>query len=110
MADDTRDPGPSAAAQAGGLGRPRIRGLLRVRLAVYLKVLACNVKRMVKYLAGEARKAAAVAAGTPGAATDAASRVILRLLGHREASGPAFVAAWRSRRAGRRDFFQTAAA
>lgn len=33
-----------------GLGRPRIRGLLRIRLAVHLKALACNVKRMVRYL------------------------------------------------------------
>ena len=30
-----------------GLGRLRVRGGERVRLAVYLKALACNVKRMV---------------------------------------------------------------
>ena len=31
-----------------GLGRLRVRGGERVRLAVYLKALACNVKRMVR--------------------------------------------------------------
>ena len=30
-----------------GLGRLRVRGGERVRLAIYLKALACNVKRMV---------------------------------------------------------------
>ena len=30
-----------------GLGRLRVRGGERVRLAVYLKTLACNVKRMI---------------------------------------------------------------
>jgi len=43
-----------------GLGRLRVRGGTRVRLAVYFKALACNVKRMVKYLAAQARKAAKV--------------------------------------------------
>ena len=33
-----------------GLGRLRIRGRPRVELAVYLKTLACNVKRMVRAL------------------------------------------------------------
>jgi hypothetical protein len=37
----------SELKRAQGLGRLRIRGFLRVRLAVYLKALACNVKRMV---------------------------------------------------------------
>lgn len=99
----------SELKRAHGLGRPRIRGALRVRLAVYLKVLACNVKRMVKYLAGKAKKAAA-AATAEGAAADGASCVVLRLLGRREAGGSAFVNAWWSRRTGRRDFFRTAAA
>ena len=31
-----------------GLGRLRVRGGERVRLVVYLKALACNVKRMVR--------------------------------------------------------------
>ena len=31
-----------------GLGRLRVRGGGRVELAVYLKALACNVKRMVR--------------------------------------------------------------
>ena len=96
----------SELKRAHGLGRPRIRGLLRVRLAVYLKVLACNVKRMVKHLAGEARKAAA----TAEAEADAASCVILRLLGLRKAGETVFIAGWRPRRTGGRDFFRTAAA
>lgn len=33
-----------------GLGRLRTRGLTRVRLAVYLKALACNVKRMLNHV------------------------------------------------------------
>jgi hypothetical protein len=76
----------SELKRAHGLGRLRIRGFLRVRLAVYLKALACNVKRMVKYLADRARKAEnAAAAAAEGAETaaDAASCVILHLLGLR---------------------------
>ena len=46
----------SELKRAHGLGRLRVRGGKRVRLAVYLKVLACNIKRMVKYLAAEARR------------------------------------------------------
>ena len=99
----------SELKRAHGLGRPRIRGVLRVRLAVYLKVLACNVKRMVKHLAGEARKAVA-AATTEGAVADAASCVILRFLGRREAGGAVSIGAWRLRRTGRRKFFRAAAA
>ncbi len=37
----------SKLKRAHGLGRLRVRGGRRVRLAVYLKALACNVKRMV---------------------------------------------------------------
>ena len=37
----------SELKRAHGLGRLRVRGGLRVRLAVYLKALACNIKRMV---------------------------------------------------------------
>ena len=37
----------SELKRAHGLGRLRVRGGQRVRLAVYLKALACNVKRMV---------------------------------------------------------------
>lgn len=37
-----------------GLGRLRVRGGLRVRLAVYLKALACNVKRMIYALQAQA--------------------------------------------------------
>ena len=37
----------SELKRAHGLGRLRVRGEARVGLAVYLKALACNVKRMV---------------------------------------------------------------
>jgi hypothetical protein len=40
-----------------GLGRLRVRGAKRVRLAIRLKALACNVKRMVGYLVEAARTA-----------------------------------------------------
>jgi hypothetical protein len=73
----------SELKRAHGLGRLRIRGFLRVRLTVHLKALACNVKRMVKYLADRARKAENAAAAAAEAATDAASCVILHLLGLR---------------------------
>ncbi len=48
----------SELKRAHGLGRLRVRGGLRVRLAVYLKALACNVKRMVKHLVRRAARAA----------------------------------------------------
>ena len=38
----------SELKRAHGLGRLRVRGGPRVRLAVYLKALACNIKRMVR--------------------------------------------------------------
>jgi hypothetical protein len=62
-----------------GLGRLRIRGLTRVRLAVHLKALACNVKRMVKHLAERGRKSAEAvsAAETAGDAAASSLRVIL---------------------------------
>ena len=47
----------SELKRSHGIGRLRVRGLLRVRLAVCLKALACNVKRMVKYLAERRRMA-----------------------------------------------------
>ena len=46
----------SELKRAHGLGRLRVRGELRVKLSVYFKVLACNVKRMVIYLAEKAKK------------------------------------------------------
>lgn len=48
----------SELKRAHGLGRLRVRGGARVKLAVYFKALACNVKRMVRYLAAQARKGA----------------------------------------------------
>jgi hypothetical protein len=47
-----------------GLGRLRVRRAKRVRLAVRLKALACNVKRMVRYLVEAARADARTAAAT----------------------------------------------
>ena len=41
-----------------GLGRLRVRGGLRVRLTVYLKALACNIKRMISALQAQAANAA----------------------------------------------------
>lgn len=52
----------SELKRAHGMGFLRVRGGARVRLAMYFKALACNVKRMVKYLAQQARKAAKQAA------------------------------------------------
>ena len=52
----------SELKRAHGLGFLRVRGGKRVRLAVYFKALACNVKRMVRYLAEKARKAVQIAA------------------------------------------------
>ena len=45
-----------------GLGRLRVRGGERVRLAVYLKALACNVKRMIRARLDEMLVPAAVLA------------------------------------------------
>ncbi|MFQ5985612.1 MAG: transposase [Alphaproteobacteria bacterium] len=93
----------SELKRAHGLGRLRIRGVLRVRLAVYLKALACNVKRMVKHLADRARKAenaAAAAAEGAEAAAPPASCVILHLLGLRRPALAAPRARGRRLRAG----------
>ena len=51
----------SELKRAHGLGKLRVRGGKRVKLSVFLKVLACNVKRMVKYLAEQAKIAARAA-------------------------------------------------
>ena len=103
----------SELKRAHGLGRLRIRGFLRVRLTVYLKALACNIKRMVKHLAKRARKAgnAAAAAGKGiEAAADAASCAILHLLRRREAVPAALATLWRAVGAGRRHLSRPAAA
>jgi hypothetical protein len=55
-----------------GLGRLRIRGLLRIRLAVRMKAPACNVKRMVNYLVGRSRTSARRATATVEEAAAAA--------------------------------------
>ena len=60
----------SELKRAHGLGRLRVRGGPRVRLAVYLKVLACNIKRMVRARLVEMEKAAQGLAETvPAVAT-----------------------------------------
>lgn len=47
-----------------GLGKLRVRGGLRVKLSVCFKILACNVKRMVNYLAEKARQALKIITAT----------------------------------------------
>ena len=39
-----------------GLGRLRVRGRPRVKLAVVLKTVACNFKRFIQYRLAEARQ------------------------------------------------------
>ena len=51
-----------------GLGRLRVRGGARVKLAVYFKALACNVKRLVRYWAALAAQLAKLAENVAGAA------------------------------------------
>jgi len=56
----------SELKRAHGLGHLRVRGGARVRLAVYLKALACNIKRMVQaLLAAKFRKPSVVATEAP---------------------------------------------
>ena len=101
----------SELKRAHGLGRPRIRGFLRVRLAVYLKALACNVKRMVRHLAERGRKAGeAVSAAAAGAEAAAASCAILCLLTRREPALAGLATPWRAVGAGRRHLSRLAAA
>ena len=66
----------SELKRAHGLGCPRVRGFLRIRLAVILKVLACNVKRMIRHLVS-AGKAAANAART-AFPVESAHRLLVR--------------------------------
>lgn len=78
----------SELKRAHGLGRLRVRGLKRVRLAVYLKALACNVKRMVRWVAQRSRETDAAAAG----AGESVSRVLTCFLGPRGAFQEALAA------------------
>ena len=50
-----------------GLGRLRVRGGRRVRLVVYLKALACNIKRMVRVRLAEKAQTVLQEAGLVGA-------------------------------------------
>jgi len=84
----------SELKRAHGLGRLRIRGFLRVRLAVYLKALACNVKRMVRYLVERGRKAAEAVAGAAEGASEAAASSVCVIL--------TAIRAWAAVLAGRR--------
>jgi Transposase DDE domain/Transposase domain (DUF772) len=59
----------SELKRAHGMGFLRVRGGARVRLAVYFKALACNVKRMVVYFAQQAKKSAKA----PGQMTEQAA-------------------------------------
>ena len=61
----------SELKRAHGLGRLRVRGGRRVRLAVYLKALACNFKRMVHARLVEMENTAQRAVGTVPAVTAA---------------------------------------
>ena len=82
-----------------------------MRLAVYLKALACNVKRMVRHLAERGRKAGeAVSAAAAGAEAAAASCAILCLLTRREPALAGLATPWRAVGAGRRHLSRLAAA
>jgi hypothetical protein len=48
----------SELKRSHGLGRLRVRGGIRVRLAVYLKAIACNLKRMIRAFLLRAQAAA----------------------------------------------------
>lgn len=64
----------SELKRAHGLGHLRVRGGVRVELAVYLKALACNIKRMVQaLLPPEAVLAPSVAEGANAGAIAAIS-------------------------------------
>ncbi len=79
----------SELKRAHGLGFLRVRGGRRVRLAVYFKALACNVKRMVRYLAEKARKAVQFAV----AASKTATAMIFSSVAHYCAPPPILLAA-----------------
>jgi len=57
----------SELKRAHGLGQLRVRGGRSVRLAVYLKALACNIKRMVRVRMVEKAKTALLVAEAVGA-------------------------------------------
>lgn len=70
----------SELKRAHGLGFLRVRGGARVKLVVFFKALACNVKRMVKYLAEQARKAAEHAANIAIAGQNGVAEAIFKPL------------------------------
>jgi len=76
----------SELKRAHGLGHPRTRRLPRIRLAVYLKTAACNVKRMVNHLVEMAAKAARAAELAAADALQEFARASERRLG-RESAG-----------------------
>ena len=54
----------SELKRAHGLGHLRVRGILRVKLRVYLKALSCNVKRVARHLSARARRSPVHPPGT----------------------------------------------
>ena len=71
----------SELKRAHGMGFLRVRSGKRVELAVYFKALACNVKRLVRYLAAQAKKAANQAA----ADSKTTAAAVLRRFGYSHA-------------------------
>jgi hypothetical protein len=63
-----------------GLGDLRVRGKERVRLAVYLKATACNVKRLVLHLVNAAARAARAMAAAVTEETEGAACRLLRVI------------------------------
>ena len=61
----------SELKRAHGLGRLRVRGGQRVKLAVYLKALACTIKRMVRVRLVEMESRSGLGAGTAPVAAPA---------------------------------------
>ena len=75
-----------------GLGKLRVRGRLRVVLAVCLKALACNLKRMVRAI--QAAAAAGAPAGGPGRGPQVRLRSRRRLSGGETGIPGKFTTSW----------------
>jgi hypothetical protein len=90
----------SELKRAHGMGFLRVRGGARVKLAVYFKALACNVKRLVAYLAQEAKKAAKEPGQTNEQAAASLKAATAALFGCVRYSGALWRAVRRERNAG----------
>ena len=86
LATYTEGVGGSELKRAHGLGRLRVRGGRRVRLAVYLKALACNFKRMVHARLVEMENTAQRAVGTVPVKSINSSRLAVMLMPERMTS------------------------